>query len=397
MNPSASGWVEKFFSEHYLTDNVCNTDIKDFYLKCRKTGFIYGYVVGFDIQKNINTKGWFLEEKTKVALLNTLYGCFKTVCNKTDFKEFSKSVLEFYDILQPKEYDWFDKILPTDSDETRLDKKINARIKTNDNVFSKNFSHILTNALLFIDILAYRKYLLGNKNPEKYILSIEEIITATVLAALSSKVNPTSYDQLLIKLFKSSLRYTKINFSEYKSINDIDYTGFDVEPEKYYILDLACMTVWNDETLETEENNFLYELGKKLNLNNDVIYGSIKEIDSFISLYQNEIPYFNYSNPVKHFYGQTSQQIVTLLNRNRKRLVKEISQSKELMLLITRSTQRELTETEKKKVRKQLLDICKSIPSLTIFLLPGGSLLLPLLIKFIPQILPSSFNENLEE
>ena len=52
---------------------------------------------------------------------------------------------------------------------------------------------------------------------------------------------------------------------------------------------------------------------------------------------------------------------------------------------------------EKKKVKKQLLDICKSVPSLTIFLLPGGSLLLPILIKFIPKMLPSAFNENLDE
>jgi hypothetical protein len=56
-----------------------------------------------------------------------------------------------------------------------------------------------------------------------------------------------------------------------------------------------------------------------------------------------------------------------------------------------------LDASEKKKVKKQLLDICKTIPSLTIFLLPGGSLLLPLMIKFIPQILPSAFNENLED
>ena len=52
---------------------------------------------------------------------------------------------------------------------------------------------------------------------------------------------------------------------------------------------------------------------------------------------------------------------------------------------------------KKKSKKKQLLDICKSVPSLTIFLLPGGGLLLPLLIKFIPQLLPSSFNENLED
>jgi hypothetical protein len=67
------------------------------------------------------------------------------------------------------------------------------------------------------------------------------------------------------------------------------------------------------------------------------------------------------------------------------------------MQLLLKSTQRDLDASEKKKVKKQLLDICKSIPSLTIFLLPGGSLLLPLMIKFIPQILPSAFNENLED
>ncbi len=66
------------------------------------------------------------------------------------------------------------------------------------------------------------------------------------------------------------------------------------------------------------------------------------------------------------------------------------------MKLLAASTRRDLTQPEKKKVRKQLLDICKTIPSLTILLLPGGSILLPVLIKFIPQLLPSAFNENTE-
>ena len=38
------------------------------------------------------------------------------------------------------------------------------------------------------------------------------------------------------------------------------------------------------------------------------------------------------------------------------------------MLLLAHSTHRDLDEKEKKKVKKQLLDICKTIPSLTIFL-----------------------------
>ena len=97
------------------------------------------------------------------------------------------------------------------------------------------------------------------------------------------------------------------------------------------------------------------------------------------------------------FYNHTTKNVAVLISRNKKRLVKELSESKELVQLIAKSTHKELNKDEKKKVKNQLLDICKTVPSLSIFLLPGGSLLLPILIKFIPQLLPSAFNENKED
>jgi len=156
------------------------------------------------------------------------------------------------------------------------------------------------------------------------------------------------------------------------------------------------MAIWSDNQLEIGESKFLYELGSTLNLEKFYILESLTAIDDFITIYKADIPYFNYSNPIKHFYDQSTQTVVNLIRRNKKRLQKELSESKELVVLLANSTQRELNPSEKKKMRKQLLDVCKTIPSLTIFLLPGGSLLLPILIKFIPQILPSSFNENLD-
>ena len=83
-----------------------------------------------------------------------------------------------------------------------------------------------------------------------------------------------------------------------------------------------------------------------------------------------------------------------LISRNSKRLQKELMESKELMVLLSKSTVRDLSDEEQKKVQTQLLDIFKSIPSLAIFMLPGGALLLPLVIKFIPKLLPSSFDDN---
>jgi len=87
----------------------------------------------------------------------------------------------------------------------------------------------------------------------------------------------------------------------------------------------------------------------------------------------------------------TRQEVTYLLEKNKNSLLKELQESKELVLLLKESTTRKLNEEEKEQVKEQLLDICKSIPAFAVFMLPGGALLLPLLIKFIPNLLPSAF------
>lgn len=89
----------------------------------------------------------------------------------------------------------------------------------------------------------------------------------------------------------------------------------------------------------------------------------------------------------------TRQEVLDLLEKNKNSLFKEIEESKELVFLLKESTHRKLNNEEKEKVKEQLLDICKSIPAFTVFMLPGGAILLPLLIKFIPKLLPSAFRE----
>ena len=91
---------------------------------------------------------------------------------------------------------------------------------------------------------------------------------------------------------------------------------------------------------------------------------------------------------------QSIDEIKELLHKNKLRLYQELSQSKEAMHLIKKSMHANLSEEEKLKIRIQLLDICKAIPAFAVFMLPGGALLLPLLIKLIPDILPSAFKEE---
>ena len=397
INPSINGWIDKFFIEN--SDNFIDFqgDYLSFYESCRKTGFIYGYVIEFQLKNKINYSNWSYDEVTKVSFLNTLFSIYAIENPKGNSKDFIELVYEFYKIIQPENLNFIKKILPEGSRSSRLEKVIDDRIQTNQNSISKNFSHIITNALLFIDVLAFHHYLKSNNLPNDYLKNIESDCIKIVSYALNIKQKKSKYDELLVKLFENSIRYTK-----FSTINSIDYSAIKINKhtellERLYLLDIIQMALWSDENLEANELQLLQQISFDLQINSQLLEKSRTEITYFIQQYKAEIPFFNYSNPIKHFYDQANKNVTKLIIRNKERLTKEIKESGELMQLLAKSTSIDLTKEEKKKVKKQLLDICKTIPSLTIFLLPGGSLLLPILIKFIPQILPSAFNENLDD
>lgn len=397
INPSAPGWIAKYFTKQKLSEEAVAMSADSFYQKIRKTGFIYGHIISFETATPIKTEGWVQNELPKVALVSTLYSIYGITTQDTKPENFIEKALSFYNEMNPQGFNLFKKVLPTGAPSLNLEKMIDDRVQTNIDIISKNFSNIVTNALLFIDILAFRQYLIHGTIPEKYLKKIEETVLSIVSLALKTKSKKTNYDDLLIKLFEASVRYSKFSTVSVQNLEELQLTYFKSDLEKYYMIDMAGMAMWSDGKIENEEAYFLHKLAEILGLSDDFVSDSIAGTNHFITANKKEIPYFNYSNPVKNFYDQTTQSVITLISRNKNRLVKEIIQSKELVLLLAYSTRRDLDEKEKKKVKKQLLDICKTIPSLTIFLLPGGSLLLPILIKFIPKLLPSAFNENLED
>ncbi|MGL2964228.1 LETM1-related biofilm-associated protein [Flavobacterium sp. RSB2_4_14] len=397
INPSAHGWIDKFFAEQRLLPHPFPESELAFYTQTRATGFIFGHTISFDSTHPIDTNSRLPQEISKIGLLNTLYQMFRWEKQTDESELFITEAVGFYNSLITKGFNPLQKMLPSTTPSHKLEKILHDRVQTNEDLITKNFSHAITNALLFIDVLAFKQYLEKGSISDKYFNKIEGIVMSIVSLSLKTKTNISPHDVLLLKLFDASVRYTKFSTTAIKTIDDLELSYLQNDLEKLYMIDLAGISLWSDEKVENEERYFLYKLGESLSIDDSLVLSSITFINSFIANHKKEIPYFNYSNPVKHFYDQTSDSVVVLINRNKKRLLKEISQSKELMQLLAKSTHKDLDKEEKKKIKRQLLDVCKSIPSLTIFLLPGGSLLLPLLIKFIPTLLPSSFNENIED
>ena len=154
------------------------------------------------------------------------------------------------------------------------------------------------------------------------------------------------------------------------------------------------MASWTDRVIDKEERKFLHNLKTDLSVEDYIIDNSAEHINTFYNKHKDKVSFLSSKNLAQSFYDNSSKIVIKLITRNSKRLIRELSESKEALYLLTQSTHRNLTEEEQKKVQSQLLDIFKSIPSLAIFMLPGGMLLLPLFVKFIPKLLPSAFDEN---
>ena len=179
---------------------------------------------------------------------------------------------------------------------------------------------------------------------------------------------------------------------EYKSLKDNDFK-FTQEELQYLTMISAVNGLPNKKDL----NQFpIYLKFSEEILKVDIadIKSELVQLESFIESNKKHIPGLKTMAMGEQLYENLSFLVNKLILRNSKRLLKEIKGSQELVLLITKSTHSDLSALEKKKIQAQLLDIFKSIPSLAIFILPGGAILLPIFIKLIPKLLPSAFDDN---
>ena len=404
MNPSAPGWIKKHLT--YLLNHLSThpQDERGMYAQLRYSGFIYGTSKSTLSDEESQLLNWTEEEKTKINLFDALACTFyneKGTTNSED-EDCITAILTFYEAVN-YEYKKGGFSFIKESNYDRLEKIIDNRIQTNEPLLKKNFSHLITNALLYIDVLAFKHFINTQTSPYDYAKHMEAVVIQTVWIAISTtqikdrqEQKKGAYNELLMKLFERSIRY-----NNWPITNSLDITQVihDITHplEKSYILDICALALGSDQEIDSKENLFIEQVCNYLTITPQEKTESLNSIIRFIDIHKENISYLQYSNPIQHFYNQVNNTVSTLILRNKKRLIKEITQSKELAILLTKSTTRELAKDEKKIVRKQLLDICKTVPSLAIFLLPGGSILMPLLVKFIPKLLPSAFNENMED
>jgi len=353
MNPSASGWINKF-GETVSTDTSTYDSFQDIYTELKKTGFVYG--VNIKVPRYINPEHTLSEdEKAKINLLAALYKTYSLDNKDGDFNSFLNKIFQFYKDLELDEISFFNKILTGSKTSAQLEKLIDSRVYLADNLISKTFNSIITNSLLFIDVLTFKHYLQEPERIRKHAQNLEYIAINITYHALSSR-EKNKNDERLAQLFEASLTFIDPEKERFDGSYREKLLDNFLPWENQYFLDMACLTVWEDHSLEYQESEFIFGIGKDLGFEEKQINRSLKEITAFFDRNSETIPFLKNQNLAVQFYDSMSKIVNKLILRNSKRLQKELLESKELVTLITKSTIQDLSNEEKKKVQKQLID-----------------------------------------
>jgi hypothetical protein len=391
MNPSASGWIKKF-GEFIKPLSPIDLNMNDLYIILKKNRFVYGYssapIFNFNLDQKLSQ-----DEIEKLNLMTGFYYIYNIYHEKFNFNDFIFSLLNFFNSIEVVELTLWDKFIAGKDARQQLERIIHEHVQIDQNIFTKHFNKQTTNSLLFLDLLAYNKFLEDKIDAHDYLKEVEYIILNITNDIYAFKKERKKEKKSALKQISNSIYYQKKNNHDI----DINYRRF-IETnfnfvEKQYFLDLAAFTIWEPVFEDDKSYNFIKALGIDMNLDALHIESALNEMTLFYEETKST-SIFKTSNKLNNFYDNSSQLVIKLIKRNSKRILKEISQSKELMVLLTQSTVRDLSKEEQEKVQYQLIDILKTIPSLAIFLLPGGAILLPIFVKLLPNMMPSAFDDN---
>lgn len=370
----------------YTDDRGLDSDL-------RACGFLYGINVGIPASV-VPPYPLSQDENAKVNLLAGLNYSYRLARPEAGFESFVATALDFYQGMDLAQPNFLQKVFRSGKPASQLEKLLDSRVYLGEPLLSRTFNSTITNMLLPLDVLGFRAYLQGVADPKGHVQELESIVIHLIYHTLDPR-GPGESRKKLLEVFESSRSYLKAQDpllsddlpSLLKHYRDSGVAG--------YLLDLAALAVFGQESPNApQRKRKLLLLGESLGFAENQVDAALRDAENFFRLYEDQVYFLRDALPGAQYYESLARVVDRLIHRNSKRLRKELMESKELMVLLSKSTLKELTPEEKKKVQKQLLDVFKSIPSLAIFLLPGGAVLLPIFIKLVPKLLPSSFDEN---
>lgn len=426
MNPGEKGWFKKYLNyrkrrlrlEEQRELVVAATNGEEFlYRMVQPTGLMYGHPLRFmdDVHPRFNE--WDEKERTKILLVESYIHCsiyqFHSVNgqNKEKGQVFDQLVQDlkgFYSktharyagvpkTIFGRKYNDFERI------EYILEHRISIR-----NDWSNFWTSFLQNSLLFFDLIYFMQWQnVAEKTDIQQLKAHRRQSRMTLLkliaAAAHSDKRVGKEEIALYRYFLNSARLppkqkkeARIYMEEGVHLKDVEFGVLNSWILKKYFLELAMLMIWADRNVSPVEIAFMRILAKRLELSREELEHSMIAIEGFVVEHWDQVHFLQQKQSYQVVSERFVKRMGMVVRKNQKMIANEIQESRELVTLLAKARKQPLTAEEKEKVREQLIDILKTIPTFTLFLLPGGFLTLPILLKIIPKhiLYPSSFLEE---
>jgi hypothetical protein len=373
-----------------------------------KSGLPFGYPIDFLYVDKSYAKNWTIDEKLRILLFEGLVMIYSFHFKSFDEEKWKSLVLQFYSEYNTRTsksvFSYFKKSTPNSQLEELFSRRVHIR-KTFSNMLWVNY---LSNGMVYLDILAFHYFLAHSSKENKkedYTSFATTVIQTLILATFSDGIFAPQ-EKTLVDVFIASCDLpsdtTKAIVEEAKagklSLSALVLPDKTDELFNYYLIDLAVLVIYTDLKAEEKELAFLYQLCALLKIEPDYLKQSLMLIEMFVLENNHKVLFLQENSSYDRLYRSFSRRWIKILGRNKVKLINEIKQNQELLALVNKSFAHELTPEEKEKVKYQFREVAKSMPAVAIFMLPGGAILLPIIMRIIPDLVPSAFKKNdLEE
>jgi hypothetical protein len=410
MKKLEKGWLENYlkFRQDLLRQNADKLKGKSahpehsLYRILQPTGLMYGYSFSEETE-NLDEK-----DKMKILLAESLIASSLLYSEKpiATTEEFSSAIVKtiqnisnFYNNIFPElatsARTFFGKRKSSlELAEKILEKRIDKAGDTKGNFWA----HFFHNSLLFLDVFIFGQWM--HTNADKVVADFfryerDELRFSVikVMAAAAHASKSIEYEEKrLLEIFIQSTELSSAKrkeayeiFQKGIAINEINLPAENSWILKKYFLEMAILTTWADRRVEKAEEDFLAQLSKHLGFNEDDLENSLIAIEGFVLEHWEQLEYLQNKQDYQLVSDHFLKRIAKIAEKNQGRLQREIQESGELSQLLNKSKTNELTDEEKEQMRRHLIELLKTVPTLVIISLPQKFLTLPMLLKVLPK------------
>lgn len=432
MDPAQKKWLRNLI-EHissYGFDQSDQAQLLYRKISCRallssllhSTGLIFGYPVDPVFREHPLSMEWDDADKAKVFYTEVLLACYlhfhkaETAVPQTaeDMSTLLTAAVEsiaaFYSHYKPTkernhlvEIPWIFK-----SDRSlvsKVEQTINIRLRPAKNLNPKYWHGSRYNIYIFLDLIFYVEWLLdGESELYRQESSLQQEIVKVIAVSIANSTNAGAHvEKGFFKFFlENAIEKEKLRKFGNPDTGKLSVDSISVNKRwpiiiRQILFEYGIYSLILDATIDKGENRYINQLAEYLDIGFEQKEIGILAVSSFIYKNLNNITYLKGLQTLNVVSSTLKRRLRSVILKNKAKLGREIFESRELAELLWKAKNTDLTQQEREKVKQQLLDITlRIIPSLAVVMVPGGTVLLPLLLRILPEemLLPSSFRNK---